>query len=201
MKSKKAGQAKKSSKYYGVSFCRKTGRWKAVLNKGGYVYLGMHGTEEQAATAVKEYLATKERPARKIIPIPTAPQIPAELPKPTRSLAVRNRKTRREITDIDRAFYRLGQLDAEEYIQKTMMILRQSIEQLKRVNALLVDEIYNLDESRPRAGVLVSLKVVWRVVKALKKLSVNLPLAEILEEMYEQAKLGEKPEFDEDEVE
>lgn len=51
---------KKTSKYYGVSLNKSSGKWKGQLQSGGRnTYLGMFVTEEEAAIAVLEKLGKK----------------------------------------------------------------------------------------------------------------------------------------------
>ena len=50
-------KSKQTSKYFGVTRCKRTGKWRAQLNRGGtYAWLGVHKKERKAAKTVQDYL-------------------------------------------------------------------------------------------------------------------------------------------------
>ena len=90
------------------------------------------------------------------------------------------RKTRK-ITEIDRAFYKLGFQDGENRLKQTLNLL-------KTTNARLWDEPCRLDEAEPRVGVLLSSKMINQVIRNAKKGTVNPRLAHKLEKIRGEAR-------------
>lgn len=88
---------------------------------------------------------------------------------------------KRKITNTDKAFYQLGYQDGERRERKMLLLLQKT-------NRALWDELCKLDERKPIVGVLMSFKVVERLIKSLKKPIKHLSLAREFNKMLKEAK-------------
>ncbi len=86
----------------------------------------------------------------------------------------------RKYTESDKNWYKLGFMDGENQLRRTMEVL-------KTTNVRLYDELCRLDKDSPVVGVLLPFSVVERLVKQLKK-PINHPhLARKFKKMLEEA--------------
>lgn len=91
------------------------------------------------------------------------------------------RQTKREISETDRTFYKLGVLDGEDRLNRTIKLL-------KTTNRALWDELTRLDRAEPLVGVMVSFFTTGRIIKSLEQSKNNLPLLRKLKKMQVAAK-------------
>jgi len=70
-------------------------------------------------------------------------------------------KKDREITDVDRAFYKLGVMDGENRN-------KQSLIALQNANRCLAEEIVRLDREDPIVGVVVPFRFAGVIIKSLR---------------------------------
>lgn len=71
-------------------------------------------------------------------------------------------KDRKKVTQENKHFYKLGYMNGENRLQKT-------IEALKKANHYLWEELTRLDQEEPRGGVIIDNKTLRGIVKALHK--------------------------------
>ena len=76
----------------------------------------------------------------------------------------------RKITETDRYWYKLGFMNGESQLTRT-------VEKLRAAFGHLFDELTRLDRDDPRVGVLLDYKAVDQIITALRKPTKNFPLA------------------------
>ena len=76
----------------------------------------------------------------------------------------------REVTQENKYFYKLGFMNGENRLQKT-------IEAVIKTNAHLMQELLRLDREQPVVGVLLDYNTIDKIIKAISKPLANRPLA------------------------
>lgn len=89
-------------------------------------------------------------------------------------------KKDREITETDKAFYKLGLQDGEGQLKRTISLI-------KTTNRHLLDELLRLDREDATTGVLLSFEQTKRIIKALKKPKANPCRAKFLQKKLTEA--------------
>lgn len=93
------------------------------------------------------------------------------------------RQTKREISETDQAFYKLGVMDGEDRLKRTIKLL-------KTTNRALWDELTRLDRAEPLAssGVTISFADMERIIEILKRGKTRIALARKMKMMQRKAK-------------
>ncbi len=75
---------------------------------------------------------------------------------------IAKQKKRRKISETERTFYRLGFLNGEQRLERTIELLRTT-------NGILWDELTRLDRDKPVVGVLLPYDTINRIITGLSE--------------------------------